>query len=267
MNFLDTVVERRKARLKAEFGSLTQGELERRLRPERAHRPFENVEIVRSLDDVCVIAEVKKASPSAGAIAPDCVAAEQAMRYRRGGACAISVLTEPEYFGGSFADLEAVAAVTELPLLCKDFVVDPVQLYIAQASGADGVLLMTSVLGSDLGRYMDLARSIGIGPLVEVIDLDELDMACGLGARAVAVNARDLRTLEVDTAHQMRVLEEAAGCDVVVVAASGIRTRADVEAAAAAGADAVLVGETLMRAPIPEDVLADLTGVRKGARQ
>lgn len=267
MNFLDTVVECRKARLKAEFGSLTQDQLEGRLRPERSHRPFEDVEIVRALEDICVIAEVKKASPSAGAIAPDCVAAEQAFRYRRGGACGISVLTEPEYFGGSFADLEAVAAVTELPLLCKDFVVDPIQLYIAQASGADGVLLMASVLGAELGRYIELARSIGLGPLIEVIDLDELDMACGLGARAVAVNARDLRTLEVDTAHQMLVLEEASECGVVVVAASGIRTRVDVEAAAAAGADAVLVGETLMRSPTPEDVLADLTGVRKGARQ
>ena len=266
MNFLETVVERRKARLKAEFGSLTQGELKQRLRPERAHRAFENVEIVRALEDVCVIAEVKKASPSAGAIAPDCVAAEQALRYRRGGACGISVLTEPEYFGGSFADLEAVAAVTELPLMCKDFVVDPIQLYMAQASGADGVLLMVSVLGTELERYIELARSIGLGPLIEVIDLDELDMACGLGARAVAVNARDLRTLEVDTAHQMLVLEEASGCDVVVVAASGIRTRADVEAAAAAGADAVLVGETLMRSPSPEDALRELTGVRKGAR-
>ena len=111
--------------------------------------------------DVAVIAEVKKSSPSEGAIAPDCEASKQALHYQDGGAAAISVLTEPEYFGGSFTDLSDVADAVDVPVLCKDFVVDPVQLFVARGHGADAVLLMVSVLGDSVAEYVDFATRSG----------------------------------------------------------------------------------------------------------
>ncbi len=267
MSFLETIIERRQERVRADFGWLTQAELEAVVGCGREVLVCADLHVMREREDVIVIAEVKKASPSEGPIAPECSAAAQALRYRAGGAAAISVLTEPDYFGGSFADLSDVVDAVELPVMCKDFIVDPAQIYIARASGADAVLLMVSVLGNRLPEFMDLAAKLRLGRVVEVADLDELDIACGLGAAVIAVNARDFKTLKVDREQQLRVVEEAACCgDHFVIAASGITTRADVEEAAAAGADAVLVGTTLMRAPIPEDVVRELTGVRKGAR-
>jgi indole-3-glycerol phosphate synthase len=216
---------------------------------------------------VAVIAEVKKASPSAGPIAPECEASKQALHYQDGGAAAISVLTEPDYFGGSFADLSDVADAVDIPVLCKDFIVDPAQLFVARGHGADAVLLMVSVLGNLTKDFADTAVTLGMTPLVEIVSADELAIALGVRSGVIAVNSRDLRTLDVDPARAYRVLEEARRFDVTLVAASGVKTRSDVGAAASAGADAVLVGETLMRSPFPEDVLSELTGVRKGARQ
>ncbi len=213
--------------------------------------------------DVAVIAEVKKASPSAGPIAPDCEASKQALHYQDGGAAAVSVLTEPEFFGGSFADLSDVTDAVDVPVLCKDFIVDPVQLFIARGHGADAVLLMVSVLGHMTRDFADIAVTLGLTPLVEIASEEELTIALGVRSGVIAVNSRDLKKLDVDAARALRVLEAAREFDLTLVAASGIKTRADVERAAAAGADAVLVGETLMRASFPEDVLAELTGVAK----
>jgi indole-3-glycerol phosphate synthase len=126
---------------------------------------------------------------------------------------------------------------------------------------------MVSVLGHLTRDFADTAETLGLTPLVEVADADELAIALGVRSGVIAVNSRDLRTLEVDPARAHRVLEEARRFDVMLVAASGVTRRSDVEAASASGADAVLVGETLMRASFPEDVLAELTGVRKGVRQ
>jgi indole-3-glycerol phosphate synthase len=265
MNFLETIMARRYEWVRAEYGGLSAADLTRSARCSRRPRDF--AVALRGRPDIAVIAEIKKASPSAGAIAPECDASPQALHYQDGGAAAVSVLTEPEYFGGSFTDLSDVADAVDLPVLCKDFVVDPVQLHLARGHGADAVLLMVSVLGHLTREFADIAESLGLTPLVEIATADELAIALGVRSGVIAVNARDLRTLEVDPDRARSVLEEARRFDVTLVAASGVRTRADVEAAAAAGADAVLVGETLMRAPIPEDVLADLTGVRKGARQ
>jgi indole-3-glycerol phosphate synthase len=213
--------------------------------------------------DVAVIAEVKKASPSAGPIAPDCEASKQALHYQDGGAAAISVLTEPESFGGSFTDLSDVADAVDIPALCKDFVVDPSQLFAARGHGADAVLLMVSVLGERLRDLIDTAATLGLTPLVEVIDEGELDAAFSAGAQLIGVNSRDLRTLEIDRERAMRVVGSASVQGATVVAASGVKQRSDVELAAAAGAHAVLVGETLMRAAFPEDVLEVLTGVHR----
>lgn len=265
MNFLETMMARRYERIRAEFGGLSAAE--RELLACCARQPRDFAGALRDRPDVAVIAEVKKASPSAGAIAPECDAGKQALHYQDGGAAAISVLTEPEYFGGSFGDLSDVADAVDVPVLCKDFVVDPVQLFAARGNGADAVLLMVSVLGHLTRDYADTAVTLGLTPLVEVVSGDELAIALGVRSGVIAVNSRDLRTLEVDTARAYRVLEEAQRFNVTLVAASGVKARLDVEAAASVGADAVLVGETLMRSPFPEDVLAELTGVRKGVRR
>jgi indole-3-glycerol phosphate synthase len=258
---LTAIVERRRARIEAEYGALSIADRERLACCARAPRDFASA--LRDRPDVAVIAEVKKASPSAGPIAPHCEASKQALHYQDGGAAAISVLTEPDSFGGSFTDLSDVADATDLPVLCKDFVVDPVQLFVARGHGADAVLLMCSVLGEALPSYMDLAATLALTPLVEVVDADELAAALRAGARLIGVNARDFRTLSVDMDAQRALIADAARSGATIVAASGVSSRSDVEAAASAGADAVLVGEALMRAPFPEDVLGDLTGVAR----
>jgi indole-3-glycerol phosphate synthase len=265
MSFLETVMARRYERIRAEYGGLSPADRERLACAARAPRDF--ISALRDRADVAVIAEVKKASPSAGPIGPDCDASKQALHYQDGGAAAISVLTEPEFFGGSFTDLSDVADAVDVPVLCKDFVVDPVQLYVARGHGADAVLLMVSVLGHLTRDYADTAVTLGMTPLVEIASSDELAIALGVRSGVIAVNARDLRTLEVDPARARDLLAEVRDFDVTLVAASGIATRADVEAAASAGADAVLVGETLMRSPFPEDVVSELTGVMRGVRQ
>lgn len=259
--FLDKVIASRKARLSAEHGALMNADLERLACCARPVRDF--VGALRDRVDVAVIAEVKKCSPSAGEIAPDCEASKQALHYQDGGAACISVLTEPEFFGGSFADLSDVADAVDIPVLCKDFVVDPVQLFLARGHGADAVLLMVSVLGEGIGEYLDLANTLGLTALVEVHGDDELDLALRFKPALVGVNSRNLRTLKVDAEQVTPVIARAKLSGAVVVAESGVRSGADVIRAARSGADAVLVGETLMRAAFPEDVLEQLTGVRK----
>lgn len=259
---LETIVAGRVERIGREYGELTPADRERLACCSRPPRDFTGA--LRDRLDIAVIAEVKKCSPSAGEIAPECEASKQALHYQDGGAAAISVLTEPDFFGGSFADLSDVADTVDVPVLCKDFVVDPVQLFVARGHGADAVLLMVRVLGTAVAEYMDLAGSLGMTPLVEVADPRELRVALGAGARLIGVNARNLHTLGVDLDAQREIVTAAKAAGATVVAASGVSGRRDVEAAARAGADAVLVGETLMRSPFPEDVLAELTGVRKG---
>lgn len=261
MTFLDDMVARRKARIEAEYGSITPADRERLACCARPVRDF--AAALTGRIDVAVIAEVKKASPSLGPIALDCEASKQALHYQYGGAAAISVLTEPESFGGSFGDLSDVSDAVDIPVLCKDFVVDPVQLFVARGHGADAALLMVSVLGEEVGAYLDLASTLGLAALVEVVDEAELAIAMGAGARVIGVNARDLHDLSVDRERAHMIASRAAEGGAVVVAASGVRSRDDVEAAALSGADAVLVGELLMRAQFPEDVLEVLTGVPK----
>jgi indole-3-glycerol phosphate synthase len=261
--FLDRIVESRRAEVAATWGRLAPADLERLACCARVPRDFEAA--LREPASVAVIGEVKKASPSAGPIALDIEASKQALHYQAGGAAAISVLTEPSVFLGSFTDLSDVADAVDVPVLCKDFVVDPVQLFVARGHCADAVLLMVSVLGEDVGAYLDLASTLHLQCLVEVVSADELGIALRAGASLVAVNARDLRSLAVDLSSAGPVVEQAKRYGMTVVHASGVRSRTDVEMAAAAGADAVLVGETLMRSTFPEDVLAELTGVPKRA--
>lgn len=261
MNVLADIVASRAVRVARDFTDAVRADLEKRAARARPARAF--AAVLAASSTVAVIAEVKRSSPSAGDIALSCDACSQALAYERGQAAAVSVLTEPERFGGSFEDLTAVSGAVRVPVLCKDFVVDPVQAIAARAAGADAVLLIARVLQQDLPRYLDLTSSFGLEALVEVHDEAELALAERSGARVVGVNARDLRTLAIDQERALALVRLARDVAEVVVAESGIRTREDVEAAAQAGADAVLVGTALMGSPFPEDAVRELTGVGK----
>jgi len=211
-----------------------------------------------------VIAEVKRRSPSKGHLAEIPDPADLARQYAAGGAAVISVLTEQRRFGGSLDDLRAVRAAVDVPVLRKDFIVEEYQLLEARAAGADLVLLMCSVLNEDaeLRRLHDAARELGLTPLVEVHDEDEAERAVALGAELVGVNARDLKTLEVDQAVFGRLAPQIPE-DRVKVAESGIFSAADVQRYVDEGARAVLVGEALVKDGDPETAVKAMTGLVK----
>ena len=198
---------------------------------------------------LAVIAEIKRRSPSKGEIAPSLDAVLQARAYEAAGAEAISVLTEPDRFGGSLDDLRAVAAAVDLPVLRKDFIVDPCQVWEAADAGAAAVLLIAAALPSgSLGALLDECHDCGLDALVEVHDSDELERAYSVGASMMGVNNRDLRTLDVD----LSVTEELGaliGSCVLFVSESGIGAPRDARRVRAAGAQAILVGEALLGTP------------------
>jgi indole-3-glycerol phosphate synthase len=207
-----------------------------------------------------VIAEVKRRSPSKGDLAPIPDPAALAAAYERGGAAAVSVLTEERRFGGSLDDLRAVRAEVAIPVLRKDFVVEPYQVLEARAAGADLVLLIVAALADEeLLALHDLARELGLTPLVEVHDEPEAERALAVDATLVGVNARNLKTLEVDPATFGKVAPLLA--DVVRVAESGVRGPDDVGRFVGEGADVVLVGEALVRDGDPEAAVRAMTGV------
>lgn len=212
---------------------------------------------------ISVIAEVKRSSPSKGSLAPIPDPAALARAYAAGGAAAISVLTESRRFNGTLADLEAVRSAVPTPLLRKDFIVEPYQLYEARAAGADLALLIVAALDdASLGSLSDLATKLGLTCLVEVHTPDEARRAVDLGAELIGVNNRNLQTLAVDLAQ----FETLAGLlpDATKVAESGIFTVADVQRVADAGADAILVGEALVRHGDPRQAVAEFSAVVAG---
>ncbi len=216
--------------------------------------------------DVAVVAEVKRRSPSAGVIAAALDPARRATAYVAGGARAVSVLTESAFFDGSLADLRCVANVVDAPVLRKDFIVDPVQLYEARLAGASAVLLIVRALDrARLAGLAEEAKAIGLGRLVEVHEPHELEWALRVAPETVGVNSRDLRTLAVDLSRIRDVLRLIPP-DVVAVAESGLGGRDDVERVAAWGADAVLVGTALSRDGDPERAVRSLCGVPRRAR-
>lgn len=215
---------------------------------------------------VGVIAEVKRRSPSTGAIQAALDPVAHARAYAAGGAVAVSVLTEPGHFGGSMDDLRRVVAAVPLPVLCKDFIVDELQLVEARAAGASAALLIARILGSARLRELIVAAGrLELGVLVEVHTVHELDAAIAAGAAVVGVNNRDLDTLSVDLSSGERVLR-AVPRNLVAVGESGIETRADVERLAAAGADLILVGTSLARLSDPQAAVRALCGVPRRAR-
>jgi indole-3-glycerol phosphate synthase len=207
-----------------------------------------------------VVAEVKRASPSAGVIADDRDPATQAMAYAAGGAAAISVLTEPRHFHGSLVDLEAVRLCVDVPVLRKDFLVDPAQVIESRAFGADAVLLIAASLTElELRAMLGTAADLGMDALVETHTDEDLQKALATDAQVIGVNARDLETLEVDVARALGRLR-AIPSPRLAVMESGVSTRAQVTAAVEAGASAILVGEALMRATDPRAKLRELLG-------
>jgi indole-3-glycerol phosphate synthase len=223
----------------------------------RAPSPVDAMAALKG-QDVAVIAEVKRASPSKGAMAAIADPAALAADYEAGGARVISVLTEPRRFAGSLDDLAAVREAVQVPLLRKDFVVSSYQLWEARAYGADMVLLIVAALEQNaLVSLVERALSIGLVPLVEVHTSGELDRAVEAGAKVIGVNARNLATLEVDRGVFARIAPRIPD-GIIKIAESGIRGPHDLLAYAAAGANAVLVGESLVTGKDPRSAVADL---------
>jgi indole-3-glycerol phosphate synthase len=222
----------------------------------REGRPFAEA---LSRPGTSVIAEHKRRSPSAGTIRDGASCAEIVTAYERGGAAAVSILTEEEHFGGSLADLRDARAATELPMLRKDFTIDPYQLYEAKVAGADAVLLVVGALEQeDLASLYAQSRELDLDALVEIHDDEELERALELDCDVIGINNRNLEDFSVDIQRTFDLLADVPAGK-VVVSESGIHHRGQIEELEQVGVDAVLVGEAIMRAPDPESALRELT--------
>jgi indole-3-glycerol phosphate synthase len=241
-----------------------QADLESRLQGRGEDRPFSEALVRPGLS---VIAEFKRRSPSAGEISASATVAEQVGAYERGGAAALSVLTDERHFAGSLEDLRAARAACGLPILRKDFIVDPYQLIEAAAGGADAVLLIVRALEEDELREMyEGARSLDLDCLVEVHDGDELERALRLDADVIGINNRNLDEGTVDVATTYELMPDVPAGK-TVVAESGISARAELEELERVGVDAVLIGSALMSAADPEALTRELTGADEGTRE
>jgi indole-3-glycerol phosphate synthase len=211
-------------------------------------------------DDISVIAEVKRSSPSKGSLAPITDPAGLAARYADAGAAVISVLTEQRRFGGTLGDLDLVRKSVELPILRKDFMIDEYQFYEARAHGADVILLIVAALSKNqLDDYFHLSKELGMRALIEVHTPDELESAISISPEIIGVNSRNLKTLEVDAQAFAQLIPQIP-TTIARVAESGISSRADVEFAHEHGATAILVGEALVRSGNPNVAMGQLLG-------
>lgn len=214
-----------------------------------------------------VIAEVKKASPSKGVMREDFDPVAIAQSYQQGGASCLSVLTDKKFFQGSFENLSQIRAVVDLPLLCKDFVIYPYQIYLARYYGADAVLLIAAILSDqDLQYFLKIAKVLGMTALIEVHTLEELDRVLTLdGVNLIGINNRDLQDFSVDLQTTCQLLQsrqsQLQSRDILVVSESGLYTREDLSLVTQAGAKAVLIGESLIKQPDPGVALNQLIAV------
>ncbi len=255
MSVLDSIIEGVREDLAQRRGSLAalHAQLEVQQPPIDAHTFL-------SKDEMNVIAEVKRSSPSKGNLAPISDPGALAQQYQEAGAAAVSVLTEQRRFGGSLADLDVVRSRIEIPLLRKDFMVDEYQFLEARAHGADIVLLIVAALSkSQLKDFFDLATELGMASLLEVHTHSELESAMDISPRIVGVNSRNLKTLDVDPQVFQELIPEIPA-DLIRVAESGIATRQDVIQAQRAGANAILVGESLVKSGDPISAMRELLG-------
>jgi indole-3-glycerol phosphate synthase len=228
--------------------------------------PSPSLKAALKREAVAIIAEVKRRSPSKGWINPDISAVDQALSYERGGAAAVSILTEPAHFGGSVSDLVSVRDSIAIPVLKKDFHVDPIQLIEAKALGASAALLIARALSPDaLPQMVETARQLGLEVIVEIRDDEELTRALDAGAGIIGINNRNLETLAIDPATSERLLSRIPP-GVVAIAESGVESRTDVERFARCGADAVLVGSILSASEDPIAAVKQLTGVPRVSR-
>jgi indole-3-glycerol phosphate synthase len=258
MTFLADILARKRDEVAAAKRAVPAAELRARARDAAAPRAFE-ARLSLPGGPCRVVAEVKRASPSAGAIAAGLDAVAQARAYAAAGAAAISVLTDGPGFGGSLADLAAVRAAVDVPLLRKDFVVDAYQLLEARAHGADAALLIVAALDAPALRgLLDECGALGLAALVEVHDAAEVDVALAAGARIVGVNNRNLKTFVVDLAVSEALLPRLPA-GIRGVAESGVRTAEDARRLRGAGATNLLVGEALVRAADPGALLREMT--------
>ncbi|MCX8107394.1 MAG: indole-3-glycerol phosphate synthase TrpC [Verrucomicrobiae bacterium] len=266
MTILDKIVEHKKREVATLPQAVVTGEVLRSAMAQRgSSRDFIAALRNASAGKVALIAEIKRASPSAGMIRSEIDPGQIAAQYYRAGAACISVLTESQFFKGSLADLKSVRNAVPLPILRKDFIVDERQILESIDYGADAILLIVGILGTDeLRRLHGLATGAGLAVLVEVHDEFELERAIDCGATLIGINNRNLRTFEVDISTTERLASvlwsRQRAQNVVLVAESGIKTRADVDRVRRAGAGAILVGETLMRAESIGQKIAELLG-------
>jgi indole-3-glycerol phosphate synthase len=242
-----------------------QPELESHLSNRGEDRPFSEALVRPGLS---LIAEFKRRSPSAGQLGAEAVdVADQVGAYERGGAAALSVLTDGPHFGGSLADLRAARAACDLPILRKDFIVDPYQLYEAAVNGADAVLLIVAALADgDLRSLHQEARSLDLDVLVEVHDGEELERALEAGAEVIGINNRNLDDMSVDIATTYELMPNVPAGK-TVVAESGISGREELVELERVGVDAVLIGGALMTVADPEGKVRELTGGDEGTRE
>jgi indole-3-glycerol phosphate synthase len=257
-NILDRIVEARRESVAHRKRVLPEVPLKMAVEKAAPPRDFAGA---LTRDGVNVIAELKKASPSRGVIRENYVPAALAAGLERAGAAALSVLTEEEFFFGSLTDLKEAKKVVQIPILRKDFIIDPWQVWEARAAGADAFLLIVAILTDGaLRELLDLGRSLGMEPLVEVHSGEELDRAIAAGARIIGVNNRDLRTFEVRVETSLGLID-AIPDECIAVSESGLRTHDDLERLRRAGFDAFLIGEHLMKDADPAVPLRALTGV------
>jgi indole-3-glycerol phosphate synthase len=256
MSYLNKLLDSTRARVAEAKERVTADALEQRIAAADEARPFRPALMGA---EVAIIGEIKRASPSKGVFDANLSASAAAAAYARGGAAALSVLTEPEFFRGSLEDLSS-AARAGLPILRKDFILDSFQVLESRAAGADALLLIVRALDDEeLGELMAASRSLGMDALVEVHDLEELTRALNAGADLVGINNRDLETFEVDEDRTAKLAGRIPD-EVTLVSLSGVSTRADVVAQAEVGAHAVLVGEALVRSDDPASTLRELRG-------
>jgi len=258
---LDEIVAAKRQEVEWAKAAVPESELRRRLASAPPVRDF--FAALAAPGPIRLIAEIKKASPSKGVLRADFRPVEIAAIYQRHGAACISVLTDGPYFQGSLEDLRRVRAAVDLPVLRKDFLIDPYQIVEARAAGADAVLLIAECLGNDdLRALVAAAVELGMTPLVELYEPENLARVLAAGARLVGVNNRDLRTFQVDLEHTLRLRRQIPD-DRLVVGESGIRSREDVRRLEAAGVAAMLVGETLMAADDVGAAVDELLGAGK----
>lgn len=254
--FLRKIVEERKRRIEEKMRRLSLSEI--RERSEKSLPPRNLMEAFSRRDAIALFAEIKFASPSAGVIKTGGDPVPIAIAYESAGASAISVLTEPCYFKGELSHLTSVTKRTSVPVLQKDFIVDPFQIYEGRAAGADSVLLIAALLEKEeLKDFVNLAQGLGMIPLVEIHDEDDLEKVWDLSLPLLGINNRNLKTLQVDLETTFR-LRKKLPLETKVVSESGIRGIEDIRKIRSAGADAVLIGEVLMRSADPAAAIRGL---------